>query len=78
LQKIFYLNIGSLPNLLAVVNLLRTQPITIDLANEIKLLKNEKADSTLKFEKFVKVSSKIYFSSSISSDTKADKVKICL
>ncbi len=78
MQKIFYLNIGSLPNLLAVVNLLRTQPITIDLANEIKLLKNEKADSTLKFEKFVKVSSKIYFSSSISSDTKADKVKICL
>jgi hypothetical protein len=36
---------GSLPNLLAVINLIRTLPLNIDLANEIKLFKNEKADS---------------------------------
>jgi hypothetical protein len=54
---------GSLPNLLAVINLIRTLPLNIDLANEIKLFKNEKAESGLSFEKNLRASTKIYFSS---------------
>ncbi len=59
------MNKGSLPNLLAVVNLIRTLPISIDLANEIKLFKDEKADSGFSFEKNVKAFTKIYFSTSL-------------
>ena len=66
---------GSLPNLLAVVNLIRTLPLNLDLANEIKLFKNEKADSTLNFEKNLRSSSKVYFQSVLASDAKpSDKV----
>lgn len=42
---------GSLPNLLSVVNLLRKHDLQIDLGNEIKLFKNEKADTNFAFEK---------------------------
>jgi len=61
---------GSLPNLLAVVNLIRTLPLDLDLANEIKLFKNEKADSSINFEKILKASTKIFYSSQLASDAK--------
>lgn len=58
---------------MAVVNLIRTLPLKIDLANEIKLFKNEKADTGFNFEKNTKISTKIYFSSQLASDAKASE-----
>jgi hypothetical protein len=62
---------GSLPNLLAVINLLRKSESFIDLRNEIVILKNQKPDNTFNVEGDFLGSTKIIYKSNVAIDAKA-------